>query len=151
MKRTLLIALGLLVLTFAKAAPLQVAQLSAEEEQELLFTIGTIVLENNQLILVDKQGEILYQEDLPKVRSIVIHPSGQDTEETAVPRVVAYPNPTTACLYLKGVEDDVEWRVYDLQGRLMTKGRGLTVTADSLPAGDYILQVKNHIVKFIKH
>ena len=151
MKRTLLIALGLLVLTFAKAAPLQVAQLSAEEEQELLFTIGTIVLENNRLVLVDKQGEILYQEDLPKVRSIVIHPSGQDTEETAVPRVVAYPNPTTACLYLKGVEEDVEWRVYDLQGRLITKGRGLTVTADSLPAGDYILQVKNHIVKFIKH
>lgn len=151
MKRTLLIALGLLLLTLAKAAPLKVAQLSAEEEQELLFTIGTIVLENNQLILVDKQGEILYQEDLPKVRSIVIHPSGQDTEETVAPRVVAYPNPTTACLYLKGVEDDAEWRVYDLQGRLMTKGRGLTVTADSLPAGDYILQVKTYIVKFIKH
>lgn len=150
MKRTLLIALGLLMLTLAKAAPLKVAQLSAEEEQELLFTIGTIVLENNRLLLVDKQGEILYEEDLPKVRSIVIHPSGQDTEQTAAPRVVAYPNPTTACLYLKGVEDDVAWRVYDLQGRLMMKGRGLTVTADSLPVGNYILQVKTYIVKFIK-
>ena len=151
MQRTLFIALALLFLTTGKAAPLQVAQLSAEEEQELLFTIGTIVLENNRLMLVDKQGEVLYQEDLPKVRSIIIHSSGQGMEETEAPQVVAYPNPTTASLYLKGVEEDVEWRVYDLQGRLMMKGSGLTVPADNLPVGDYILQVKTYVVKFIKH
>lgn len=153
MKRTLLITLCLLLLTFGNAAPLQVAQLSDDKEQELLFIIGTIVLKNNQLSLVDKQGEILYQEDLPKVRSIIIHPMGEGTgvEEAVVPRVVAFPNPTTASLHLRGVEDDAEWRVYDLQGRLMIKGNGLTVPAESLPIGDYILQVKTHVVKFIKH
>ena len=151
MKRILFIALGLLLLTSGNAKPLQVAQLSASEEQELLFTIGTIVLENNWLMLVDKQGEILYQEALPGVRSIIIHSPNEGMEETEAPRVVAYPNPTTASLYLRGVEEDVEWRVYDLQGRLMIKGHGLTVPADNLPVGDYILQVKTYVVKFIKH
>lgn len=132
------------------ATPLTVPKMSASDEQEALYTIGTIELQNGMLFLKDKSGVVLYCSAVNQVRSIVLQHSPEAITDPAAPHISAYPNPTTAILHLSGVEEDEAWHVFDLQGRMLYHGKGAQVPAERLPQGQYLLQVQTQIIKFIK-
>lgn len=128
----------------------EVPRISAEEQRSLVFAIGRIEIEDGELRLVDKQGFVLYAEPVSRVRTIVILRDGEGLNETPSPSLTAYPNPTSVSLYIEGAEPETDWRVFDMQGRLLMQGKGKEVNVSPLGQGDYLLQVKTSIFKFIK-
>ena len=151
MKRITSILLGICLCTIVSAQRVSVPQMSPEEQNEALYAIGSIVLQDGFLYLKDKAGNVLYSEPLNTVRAIVLnHDQPTALPENQVKLLVAYPNPTTSMLYIDGVDDDTTWRVFDLQGQLITVGKGNQVPVDHLAQGNYLLQVKTNIIKFIK-
>ena len=150
MKKIVFFLLMLLLAFLSFAGQVTVPALSDEEQSELQFIIGRIELADGQLRLVDKQGVVLYSESINHVRSIVLSGEAEGFELLPVSVLTVYPNPTTAMLHIQGIEEDTNWRVYDMQGRLVKQGTGAQVPVDALGQGDYLLQVKSYITKFIK-
>ena len=150
MKEYIVFLLLLLPASLSSADRIAVPSISNEEQSALVYTIGRIELADGELRLVDKQGFILYAEPISRVRSVVISGGTENTEITLAPTIAVYPNPTSAILHIQNVDEDVCWRIYDLQGRLVQNGTGADVYVEALEQGDYLLQVKTSITKFIK-
>ncbi len=151
MKKCGIILLSLYLCTLLSAQQLLIPQMTPQEQNEAVYAIGSIVLQDGYLYLKDKAGTVLYSEPLNTVRAIVLnHDQPTALPENQVSRLVAYPNPTTSMLCIDEVDDDTTWRVYDLQGQLITVGKGNQVPVDYLAQGNYLLQVKTNIIKFIK-
>ena len=79
------------------------------------------------------------QEDVPTA----IDPSGSC-------KVYAYPNPVVNTLYVQGVNDDAQLRVFNLSGVPVLETTGTEINVASLAQGMYLLQINQQLVKFIK-
>ena len=74
-------------------------------------------------------------------------------EESKVVSISIYPNPTVDVIYVKGLDANVGYKIVDVMGRVLLSDsnyNGESINVASLPAGVYLLQSANAVVKFIK-
>jgi hypothetical protein len=68
-------------------------------------------------------------------------------EESALSHVMAYPNPASGNIKLKGIEGTVNLEVYNMSGQLLQKKVITSPTSNidvsTLPAGNYLLRISN--------
>ena len=112
--------------------------------------IGKWVYVDENLILVDKAGEVLAVEPIRNIKKITFS-SDEDmaVDNVSSETIVVYPNPTQDILMIKGV-DYQTLRVYDMQGRLLKVESGSKINVSSLAEGTYLLQIGTQVVRFIK-
>ena len=113
--------------------------------------IGKWVYEGDNLLLLDKAGDVLATEALANIKKITFSTSGPVTnvENVDSNSILVYPNPTQDVLMIQGI-DAQALRVYDLQGRLLVQEEGTQVDVNHLAEGTYLLQIGTQVVRFIK-
>ena len=116
-----------------------------------IAVIGKWVYEGDNLLLLDKAGDVLATEALANIKKITFSTSGPVTnvENVDSNSILVYPNPTQDVLMIQGI-DAQALRVYDLQGRLLVQEEGTQVDVNHLAEGTYLLQIGTQVVRFIK-
>ena len=116
-----------------------------------IATIGKWIYTDNNLQLLDIEGNILATEPLSEIKKITITTSGlvTTTNNATTKSIVIYPNPTQEILIISGIESQI-LRIYDLQGRLLKEGNGTQINVSNLANGTYLLQVDTQVVRFMK-
>lgn len=119
-----------------------------------LATVGKITFDG-QMVVEDKQGQIL-QDGV----SCVLF--AEREMETALPQVESqsaqlfvFPNPVVEQLTVTGTAAQMPLRLFDINGRLLnvfeTSDGQTQINVSNLTKGNYLLQIGNQVVKFIKN
>lgn len=125
----------------------------SETVYELAF-VGKITFDG-QMVVEDKQGQIL-QDGV----SCVLF--AEREMETALPQVESqsaqlfvFPNPVVEQLTVTGTAAQMPLRLFDINGRLLnvfeTSDGQTQINVSNLTKGNYLLQIGNQVVKFIKN
>ena len=150
MKKILFFLLSCMICGSVAATNITVEQLSGADRQMALSTIGKVVVEDPMLYFYDKQGGLLFSVNTETIGTVRF----TDIEtKCAMPQMSdfkVYPNPANTVIMVDGVDDATPIRVYDLNGRMVTKSQCAQVDMTNVPAGNYLLQVESQIVKIIK-
>ncbi len=113
---------------------------TAEQAYGFLHKTPAVGLNYYRLRQVDYDGT----ESLSKIREVNI---------SGIPTLSLYPNPTVDALRIKGFAGGPV-RVIDQQGRRVLQ-RNLAefepLSVQALPAGVYVVQIKNEALRFVKH
>ena len=113
--------------------------------------IGKWMFENQNLLLVGKDGSILATEPIDNIRKIVfVKYLPTDDKNLIESNICIYPNPTQDIVYVRGVDDTTLLRIYTLEGEVIISTTGEQINVQSLPNGTYLLQVGTQVVRFIK-
>lgn len=67
----------------------------------------------------------------------------QSIEENQLDASV-YPNPTSDWIYIKSMETELSWKLYDLSGKLIDKGQTKQLSIEHLPQGIYSLNIRTN-------
>lgn len=139
----------------AEIRPALVA-LSADGSETVyeLASVGKITFDG-QMVVEDKQGQIL-QDGV----SCVLF--AEREMETALPQVESqsaqlfvFPNPVVEQLTITGTDAQMPLRLFDINGRLVnvfeTSDGQTQINVSNLTKGNYLLQIGNQVVKFIKN
>ena len=139
----------------AEIRPALVA-LSADGSETVyeLASVGKITFDG-QMVVEDKQGQIL-QDGV----SCVLF--AEREMETALPQVESqsaqlfvFPNPVVEQLTVTGTAAQMPLRLFDINGRLLnvfeTSDGQTQINVSNLTKGNYLLQIGNQVVKFIKN
>ena len=133
------------------AINLQIEQQSGNRVLQDIAVIGKWVFEGDNLVLLDKEGNILATEAIYNIRKIVF----AEADDTSLdnmsnqPIIRIYPNPTHDVLIVEGVAEQ-QLRVFDMQGRMLLNEVGNQVEVSQLADGTYLLQIGTQVVRFIK-
>ncbi len=67
-------------------------------------------------------------------------------------KIVAYPNPTSDNIYLKGLSEDTAFRIVDLSGKILREGntRNKIISLNHLPQGIYLIKINQNTYKIVK-
>jgi hypothetical protein len=89
------------------------------------------------------------------IKEIAFSAAGVGIESAAAESAVfAYPNPVRDYLTVSGIEADLAVNVFDMNGKLLqtavSKGSAVDINVSSLPAGVYLLRVRDNVIKFTK-
>ena len=109
---------------------------------------------DRDLLLIDKEGNLLASEPVLNIRKIVFL-EGNDATGNSSPlsktdnAIMVYPNPTKDILHIEGAEDHTI-RIYNTQGLLLKKATGKQINVSNLHTGTYLLQIGTQVVRFIK-
>lgn len=139
----------------AEIRPALVA-LSADGSETVyeLASVGKITFDD-QMVVEDKQGQIL-QDGV----SCVLF--AEREMEMALPQVESqsaqlfvFPNPVVEQLTVTGTDAQMPLRLFDINGRLVnvfeTSDGQTQINVSNLTKGNYLLQIGNQVVKFIKN
>ena len=125
------------------------SQTGAKQLQDISL-IGKWVFEEEELILLDKSGNILAQEAIINIKKITFSSSSTATENVVENSILIYPNPTQDVLHVKGVAETTELRIYDLRGQVLMTTTGAQINVTNLSNGTYLLQIGTQVARFIK-
>ena len=132
------------------ATNLVLVQSSGAEEKQDIATIGKLVFVEENIQLLDKDGNILATEPLANVKKICFaSETNTNVNDTLVNTILVYPNPTQDVLMIQGAASQT-LRVYNLQGSLLLTQWGDQISVGNLPDGTYLLQIGTQVVRFIK-
>ena len=133
------------------ATSLVLLQTDGSQQLQDIAKIGKWVFTEENLQLIDKDGNVLATEPIAEVKKITFSISNSETttENVAIKSIVVYPNPTQDILHITGVTPQT-LRVFDLQGRLFITDNSTQVNVSNLNAGTYLLQVGTQVIRFIK-
>ena len=133
------------------ATSLVLLQTDGSQQLQDIAKIGKWVFTEENLQLIDKDGNVLAIEPIAEVKKIIFSISNSETttENVAIKSIVVYPNPTQDILHIIGVTPQT-LRVFDLQGRLLIIDNSTQVNVSNLNAGTYLLQVGTQVIRFIK-
>lgn len=133
------------------ATSLVLLQTDGSQQLQDIAKIGKWVFTEENLQLIDKDGNVLATEPIAEVKKITFSISNSETttENVAIKSIVVYPNPTQDILHITGVTPQT-LRVFDLQGRLLITDNSTQVNVSNLNAGTYLLQVGTQVIRFIK-
>ena len=133
------------------ATSLVLLQTDGSQQLQDIAKIGKWVFTEENLQLIDKDGNVLAIEPIAEVKKIIFSISNSETttENVAIKSIVVYPNPTQDILHIAGITPQT-LRVFDLQGRLLIIGNSTQVNVSNLNTGTYLLQVGTQVIRFIK-
>ena len=133
------------------ATSLVLLQTDGVQQVQDIAKIGKWVFTEENLQLVDKDGNVLAIEPIAEVKKITFSISNSETttENVAINSIVVYPNPTQDILHIAGITPQT-LRVFDLQGRLLIIDNSTQVNVSHLNTGTYLLQVGTQVIRFIK-
>ena len=133
------------------ATSLVLLQTDGVQQVQDIAKIGKWVFTEENLQLVDKDGNVLAIEPIAEVKKITFSISNSETttENVAINSIVVYPNPTQDILHIAGITPQT-LRVFDLQGRLLIIDNSTQVNVSNLNTGTYLLQVGTQVIRFIK-
>ena len=133
------------------ATSLVLLQTDGVQQVQDIAKIGKWVFTEENLQLIDKDGNVLAIEPIAEVKKITfsIYTSETVTENVAINSIIIYPNPTQDILHITGVTPQT-LRVFDLQGRLLITDNSTQVNVSNLNTGTYLLQVGTQVIRFIK-
>ena len=131
------------------ATNLVIEHRSGAEEMQDIALIGKLVFVEENIQLLDKDGNILATEPIANVKKICFTPTNTNVNDTLVNTILVYPNPTQDVLMIQGAESQT-LRVYNLQGNLLLTQWGKQISVGNLPDGTYLLQIGTQVVRFIK-
>ena len=133
------------------ATSLVLLQTDGSQQLQDIAKIGKWVFTEENLQLIDKDGNVLAIEPIAEVKKITfsIYTSETATENVAINSIIIYPNPTQDILHITGVTPQT-LRVFDLQGRLLIIDNSTQVNVSHLNTGTYLLQVGTQVIRFIK-
>ena len=133
------------------ATSLVLLQTDGVQQVQDIAKIGKWVFAEENLQLIDKDGNVLAIEPIAEVKKITFSISNSETttENVAINSIVVYPNPTQDILHITGITPQT-LRVFDLQGRLLIIGNSTQVNVSNLNTGTYLLQVGTQVIRFIK-
>lgn len=130
--------------------------LSADGSESVyeLATVGKITFDG-QMVVEDKQGQILQE----GVTCVLF---AEREIDTALPQVelqpaqlFVFPNPVVEQLTVTGTDAQMPLRLFDINGRLVnvfeTSDGQTQINVSNLAKGNYLLQIGNQVVKFIKN
>ena len=124
------------------------------EQSHNVSLIGKWLFVDRDLLLIDKEGNLLASEPVLNIRKIVFL-EGNDATGTSSPlsktdnAIMVYPTPTKDILHIEGAEDHTI-RIYNTQGLLLKKATGKQIDVSNLQTGTYLLQIGIQVVRFIK-
>ena len=151
MKKTLLFLLFTCLTCSVHALTLRVEQIQASDFSVMVKTIGKIVINGTTLEFYDRQGALLHSADMTTIGALTFEESTVPIDNVFVSdKYVVYPNPTSTSLIVKGLNETAILRLYSMDGQLITTAVGPTMNVEQVPAGNYLLQCENQIVKIIK-
>ena len=124
------------------------------QESHNVSLIGKWLFIDRDLLLIDKEGNLLASEPVLNIRKIVFLDGKDDTGNSSPlsktdNTIVVYPNPTYDILHVEGA-DDHTIRIYNTQGLLLKKATGKQINVSNLHTGTYLLQIGTQVVRFIK-
>ena len=133
------------------ATSLVLLQTDGSQQLQDIAKIGKWVFTEENLQLIDKDGNVLAIEPIAEVKKIIFSISNSETttENVAINSIVVYPNPTQDILHIAGITPQT-LRVFDLQGRLLIIDNSTQVNVSNLNTGTYLLQVGTQVIRFIK-
>ena len=133
------------------ATSLVLLQTDGSQQLQDIAKIGKWVFAEENLQLIDKDGNVLAIEPIAEVKKITFSISNSETttENVAINSIVVYPNPTQDILHITGITPQT-LRVFDLQGRLLIIDNSTQVNVSNLNTGTYLLQVGTQVIRFIK-
>lgn len=134
-----------------QAMTLRVEQIQASDFVVTIQTIGKLVINGTTLEFYDRQGTLLHSADMSTIGALTFDdtPTAVDNMFTSE-KYAVYPNPTTATLTVNGLDASATLRLYSTSGQLIRSVVGNTMNVEDVPAGTYLLQCENQIVKIIK-
>ena len=137
--------IGLLIICCTSAYSTENASAAGEQ------TIRSIVLCKGWLYFVSPSGDVIMQERISDVRTIVFSEKqvATDITEAHADGVSLYPNPAQNVLYIQS-EEPSDYHFFDIEGKCMFSGKGSTIDVSTLKIGTYLLQINNQTFKFIK-
>ena len=150
--KKLIIPLVLLCWTATlRATTLRVEQIQSSDFAVMVQTIGKLVFNGTTIEFYDRKGTLLHSADVATIGAISFDdtPTSIDNVLTS-DRYVVYPNPTTSTLTVKDIDSSTTLRLYSTNGQLVKTAEGPTMNVETIPAGTYLLQCENQIVKIIK-
>jgi len=150
MKKLLTLLLLFCGVSGAMATTLHVEQLNSSDFAIAVLKIGKIVINGTTLEFYDRQGNALYTSDMASVGAVTFEQTPQSLLNIDADRYTVYPNPTHSILMVNGLEENTTLRLYNLDGQLIKSATGTAINVDDVPAGNYLLQFENQIVKIIK-
>ena len=128
---------------------------SGAEVVKDVAVIGKWVYEGDNLVLLDKEGNLLATEALSNIKKITFPVSGSMTsiEDVQPSNIVVYPNPTQDILMVEHAQGDV-LRLYSMDGRLVVtqavENGSAQMDMAELPTGNYLLLSGNQSFQVIK-
>ena len=133
--------------------------LDGAELTTALSVVGRWEFTDGKFILVSTEGEVLAEKaSVYDVRRVVFKADLGPNVETddATVKLTVYPNPTQDVLFVDGLAEGEEVRIYSLEGRLLMselalQGGAVQLRVASLAEGTYLLQMGTEIVKIIKN
>ncbi|MBR2451033.1 MAG: T9SS type A sorting domain-containing protein [Paludibacteraceae bacterium] len=151
MKNTLILICAMLCSLQCIATNLVLLQTDGTQQLQDIAKIGKWVFTEENLQLIDKDGNVLAIEAIAEVKKITFSISNSETttENVAINSIVVYPNPTQDILHIAGITPQT-LRVFDLQGRLLIIENSTQVNVSNLNTGTYLLQVGTQVIRFIK-
>ena len=119
-----------------------------------LATVGKITFDG-QMVVEDKQGQVL----LEGVTCVLFAEREIDTAlpqiESQQTQLFVFPNPVVEQLTVTGTDAQMLLRLFDINGRLVnvfeTSDGQTQINVSNLAKGNYLLQIGNQVVKFIKN
>ncbi len=130
--------------------------LSADGSESVyeLATVGKITFDS-QMVVEDKQGQILQE----GVTCVLFAEREIDTAlpqvESQPAQLFVFPNPVVEQLTVTGTDAQMPLRLFDINGRLVnvfeTSDGQTQINVSNLNKGNYLLQIGNQVVKFIKN
>ena len=153
MKRKLLLMCAVLCSIQMMCINLVFEKTDGTEQSHNVSLIGKWLFVDRDLLLIDKEGNILASEPVLNIRKIVF--DGKDATGNLSPisktdnAIMVYPNPTKDILHVEGAEDHII-RIYNTQGILLKKATGKQINVSNLHTGTYLLQIGTQVVRFIK-
>lgn len=151
MKNTVILICAVLCSLQCMATSLVLLQTDGSQQLQDIAKIGKWVFAEENLQLIDKDGNVLAIEPIAEVKKITFSISNSETttENVAINSIVVYPNPTQDILHITGITPQT-LRVFDLQGRLLIIDNSTQVNVSHLNTGTYLLQVGTQVIRFIK-
>lgn len=138
-----------------KQPVIELERLSGNDLVYALSQVGKLTFANDSVYLVANDGVILGRENRSQIRKIAFAETELSaTKDVQIAGIRVYPNPAADYLVVNGLEKATTVRIYSTDGKLLSattaeQGKAL-LPVSHLAAGQYLLQVKTQIVKFIK-
>ncbi len=165
MNKLLLLLLMPIAMLSASAQTVTVQHLQQSQMVENLAKLGKMTFADGKIQVYNAQGEQLTEIELSDETTIVIaeNESVEIGEEVfdlgagldqLTGKVVVYPNPATDNLYVSGAEIGENIKIFSITGQqIMTvkvSSNTTTINVSTLPAGTYLMQLNNELLKLRK-